>query len=289
MTCRENRGYTYSLDADDASIRADRRDPRKSSENPAVTADPQAIGPGSVDAAEIARFSALAATWWDPSGPMAPLHQLNPARLGYIRDRIAGHYGRDAFAPGPIKGLTVLDIGCAGGLLCEPLTRLGARVTGIDAAAENVAVAKSHAEAMRLDIDYRHASPEDLTAEGVRFDAVLALEVVEHVADVDTFLQAAADLVKPGGLLITSTLNRTAKSFALAIVGAEYLLRWLPAGTHDWRKFLKPSELARSLRAAGLTVADLSGLTFDPFRKSWRVGRDVGVNYILTALKPDLA
>ena len=251
-----------------------------------MSADPREVGSGSVDAGEIARFSDLAETWWDPSGPMAPLHQLNPARLGYIRDKIAGHYRRDAYAPGPLKDLTVLDIGCAGGLLCEPLTRLGAHVTGIDAAAENVAVAQSHAEAMRLDIDYRHGAPEDLAGEGARFDAVLALEVVEHVADVDAFVHAAASLVKPGGLLIASTLNRTAKSFALAIVGAEYLLRWLPAGTHDWRKFLKPSELARSLRAAGLTVEDLSGLGFDPFRKSWQVGRDVGVNYILTALKP---
>jgi 2-polyprenyl-6-hydroxyphenyl methylase / 3-demethylubiquinone-9 3-methyltransferase len=251
-----------------------------------VTTQAHGHGPATADAQEIARFSALAETWWDPSGPMAPLHQLNPARLGYIRDRITAHYGRSLQDPKPLDGLTVLDIGCAGGLLSEPLTRLGAKVTGIDAAAENIEVARRHAEAMRLEIDYRLASPEDLIAGGARFDAVLALEVVEHVADVTAFVCAAAGLVEPGGLLIASTLNRTAKSFALAIVGAEYLLRWVPAGTHDWRKFLKPSELARSLRTAGLTVEDVSGLTYDPLRKGWNVGRDVDVNYILSASKP---
>ncbi len=216
---------------------------------------------------------------------MAPLHELNPARLGYIRDRIAAHYDRDPKGTAALQGLTVLDIGCAGGLLCEPLTRLGATVTGIDAAAENVEVARQHARDMRLAIDYRNAAPEDLLGGGETFDVVLALEVVEHVTDVQAFLDAAASLVKPGGILIASTLNRTPKSFALAIVGAEYLLRWVPAGTHDWRKFLKPSELARHLRNTGLAVNDLTGLTYDAIHKSWQASRDVGVNYILTATK----
>ena len=247
-------------------------------EHPGATADRE----------EIARFSALAKTWWDPQGPMAPLHELNPARLTYIRDRITAHYGRNPKGPASLDGLTVLDIGCAGGLLCEPLARLGAKVAGIDAAAENVEVAQRHAGDVRLEIDYRHASPEDLIGGGETFDVVLALEVVEHVADVQAFVDAAAALLKPGGILIASTLNRTPKSFALAIVAAEYLLRWVPAGTHDWRKFLKPSELARTLRAAGLTVGDLAGLTYDAVHKTWRVGRDVGVNYILSAIKPGL-
>ena len=240
------------------------------------------------DRDEIARFSALAKSWWDPNGPMAPLHELNPARLAYIRDRIAGHFDRNPKGSAALKGLTVLDIGCAGGLLCEPLTRLGAKLTGIDAAEENIEVAKRHAGDMRLAIDYRHAAPEDLIGGGETFDVVLALEVVEHVTDVQAFLDAAAALVKPGGILIASTLNRTPKSFALAIVGAEYLLRWVPAGTHDWRKFLKPSELAQSLRGAGLTVTDLTGLTYDAVHKTWQQGRDVGVNYIVTTIKPDV-
>jgi 2-polyprenyl-6-hydroxyphenyl methylase/3-demethylubiquinone-9 3-methyltransferase len=251
-----------------------------------VTTQAHGNAASTADQDEIARFSALAETWWDASGPMAPLHQLNPARLGYIRDRIAVHFGRNPQEPRPLEGLTVLDIGCAGGLTCEPLTRLGATVIGIDAAAENIAVARQHAEAMRLKIDYRHASPEELIDGGPEFDVVLALEVVEHVADVPGFIRATARLVRPGGLLIASTLNRTAKSFALAIVGAEYLLRWVPAGTHDWRKFLKPSELARSLRAEGLVLEDVSGLIYDPLRKTWRLGPDVDVNYILSAAKP---
>jgi 2-polyprenyl-6-hydroxyphenyl methylase/3-demethylubiquinone-9 3-methyltransferase len=238
------------------------------------------------DHEEIARFSALAGTWWDPQGPMAPLHELNPARLTYIRDRITAHYARNPKGPAALEGLTVLDIGCAAGLLCEPLTRLGAKVTGIDAAAENIEVARHHATDMRLAIDYRHAAPEDLIGGGETFDVVLALEVVEHVADVQAFMDAAASLVKPGGILIASTLNRTPKSFALAIVAAEYLLRWVPAGTHDWRKFLKPSELARTLRATGLTVGDLAGLSYDAVHKTWQVSKDVGVNYILSAVKP---
>ena len=243
------------------------------------------------DRDEIARFSALARTWWDPQGPMAPLHELNPARLAFIRDQITAHYRRNPKGTAALDGLTVLDIGCAGGLLCEPLTRLGAKVTGIDAAAENIEVARQHAKDMRLGIDYRHASPEDLIGGGETFDVVLALEVIEHVTDVQAFMDAAAALVKPrrikpGGLLIASTLNRTPKSFALAIVAAEYLLRWVPAGTHDWRKFLKPSELARALRASGLTIGDLSGLSYDAVHKTWQVSRDVGVNYILSAVKP---
>ncbi len=212
----------------------------------------------SVDPGEVAKFAALAGEWWDPAGTFAPLHRLNPARLTFIRDRIAAHAGRDPLAERPLAGLRVLDIGCGGGLLCEPMARLGAAVTGIDAAEKNVAVAAEHAAEAGLDIDYRHSTAEALAAEaraaetrsaeigagnGAGFDLVLNMEVVEHVADVAAFLQASAALVAPGGAMALATLNRTPKSFALAIVGAEYVLRWLPRGTHDWRRFLRPSEL----------------------------------------------
>ena len=228
----------------------------------------------SVDPDEVAKFAALAGEWWDPAGTFAPLHRLNPARLTFIRDRIAAHNGRDPLAERPLAGLRVLDIGCGGGLLCEPMARLGAAVTGIDAAEKNVAVAAEHAAEAGLDIDYRHSTAEALAAEalaaetragnGAGFDLVLNMEVVEHVADVAAFLQASAALVGPGGAMTLATLNRTAKSFALAIVGAEYLLRWLPRGTHDWRRFLRPSELVVYLRAAGLETRELTGVVYNP-------------------------
>jgi 2-polyprenyl-6-hydroxyphenyl methylase/3-demethylubiquinone-9 3-methyltransferase len=245
----------------------------------------------SVDPDEVAKFAALAEDWWDPYGKFAPLHRLNPARLSFIRDRIAAHRGRDASAGRPLAGLRVLDIGCGGGLLCEPLTRLGAQVTGIDAAAENVAAAARHATGAGLDIDYRHATAEDLAAEdlaagGAGFDLVLNMEVVEHVADVAAFLQASAALVAPGGAMVLATLNRTPKSFALAIVGAEYVLRWLPRGTHDWRRFLRPSELVSYLRGAGLDTRELTGVTYNPLTGAWRLApRDLDVNYMVFAVK----
>ena len=245
-----------------------------------------------VDAAEVERFSAIADEWWDESGKFAPLHRLNPARIGFIRDRVAAHYGRDPLdfgesGAGPLRGLSLLDVGCGGGLVCEPLARLGATVSGIDASDRNVGVARLHAERMGLVIDYRAAPAETLRDEGARYDVVLALEIVEHVADVDLFLACCAQLVKPGGLLILSTLNRTTKAFALAIVGAEYVMRWLPRGTHDWRKFLKPSEVARGLRAAGLSVEELAGIVYSPITGRWRIdAHDLDVNYMLLAAKP---
>ena len=239
----------------------------------------------SVDPGEVERFSALAESWWDPMGSMAPLHRLNPARLGFLRQTLATHFDRDAKSLAPFHGLRILDIGCGGGLISEPMARLGAAVTGIDAAAANVAVARAHARGSDLEIDYRETSAEELAAAGERFDAVLALEVVEHVADLDAFLDAAASLVRPGGVFIASTLNRTPKSLLFAIIGAEYLLGWLPRGTHRWDRFLRPSELATALRRHGLQVREIRGLVYDLLAGEWRLGRDLGVNYLLFAAR----
>jgi 2-polyprenyl-6-hydroxyphenyl methylase/3-demethylubiquinone-9 3-methyltransferase len=239
-----------------------------------------------IDSAEIARFESMAADWWDPDGKFRPLHRMNPLRIGYIRDRICARLGRDPLAPKPLSGLRILDIGCGGGLLSEPMARLGATVTGVDAGAEAIGVARTHAAESGLAIDYRCSSAEDLAASGARFDAVLALEIVEHVADVDAFCQALATLLRPGGTLVMSTLNRTRRSWAVAILGAEHLLRIIPRGTHEWRKFLKPHELAAALRRAGLEVGDIAGMVPDP-RGGWRLApHHLAVNYILTAAKP---
>ncbi|MSP81757.1 MAG: bifunctional 2-polyprenyl-6-hydroxyphenol methylase/3-demethylubiquinol 3-O-methyltransferase UbiG [Alphaproteobacteria bacterium] len=237
----------------------------------------------SVDAREVAAFDAKAGAWWDATGVHAPLHRLNPARLGYIRDRIAAHRGRDSLGPQPLAGVRVIDIGCGGGLVTEPMARLGAVVRGIDAGAAAIAVARDHAAGQDLAIDYRVATVEDTAAEGGRFDVVLALEIVEHVADVGAFLAAACAIAADGGLIILSTLNRTWKSYALAIVGAERILRWVPPGTHDWSRFPAPAEIARHLRGHGARVTDVSGLVYDPVRNRWSIGRDTAVNYLLTA------
>ncbi|MGE0154419.1 MAG: bifunctional 2-polyprenyl-6-hydroxyphenol methylase/3-demethylubiquinol 3-O-methyltransferase UbiG [Reyranellaceae bacterium] len=241
---------------------------------------------GTVDAAEIARFSAMAAQWWDPAGKFKPLHVLNPVRIAFIRDAILQHLGRPDGGLRPLEGVRLLDIGCGGGLLCEPLTRLGARVVGIDASERNIEVAKLHASQVGLDIDYRCTTAEALVGEGERFDVVLSMEVVEHVADPDLFLKSVGELARPGGLAIAATLNRTARAFALAIVGAEYVLRWLPRGTHDWRKFLRPSELARGLRGGGLKVLRTAGVSYDPVRQRWSLSEDLAVNYMMVAAKP---
>jgi 2-polyprenyl-6-hydroxyphenyl methylase / 3-demethylubiquinone-9 3-methyltransferase len=235
-----------------------------------------------VDPAEIERFSRLAAEWWDTDGKFAPLHRLNPVRISYIRDRAAQHWRRDALMGTPLAGLTLLDIGCGGGLLSEPMARLGAKVTGVDAAERNVATATLHAGKQGLVIDYRQTSAEAL-AEGRRqFDIVLALEVVEHVSDAPLFLKSCGRLVRPGGLLFLSTLNRTAKSWALAIAGAEYVLRWLPRGTHDWRKFLKPSEAVNGLREGGIETGEIVGVVYNPLSREWSLSkRDIDVNYML--------
>lgn len=239
----------------------------------------------SVDADEIARFSALADDWWDADGPMAPLHALSPVRIAYVRDRLAARLGRDPLAPRPLAGIALADVGCGGGLMCEPLCRLGAAVTGIDAAADSVSAAAAHAAEMGLDIDYRCITAGALADEGATFDAVIALEVVEHVADLDAFLADCCRLVKPGGAMALATLNRTAKAFLLAVVGAERILRWLPPGTHDWARFVRPSELAAALGRDGMSVVDLSGVSYDLARGEWRRSRDVAVNYMAFAVK----
>lgn len=237
----------------------------------------------SVDSREVARFAALAREWWNPDGAMAQLHRLNPVRLAYIRDRLAAHFDLDPLSPRPLEGLDIVDVGCGGGLLCEPLARLGARVTGIDAAAEGVRAAAAHGDEMGLDIDYRASTAAELAATGARFDAVLCFEVIEHVADMEAFVADCCRLVKPGGAMAMATLNRTPKSFLFAIIGAERVLRWLPAGTHDWHKFVRPSELARALGTGGMTLDDVTGAGFDLVQDEWRETRDVSVNYMAFA------
>ena len=242
---------------------------------------------GTVDPAEVSKFEAMAAEWWDPQGKFKPLHMLNPCRLDYIASQIAVEFDRDLRQPRPFEGLRLLDIGCGGGLLSEPMARLGASVVGADAAERNIPVARIHAEQSGLSIDYRHMAAEDLVAQGERFDVVLNMEVVEHVPDPLTFLTACRDLLKPGGLMICSTLNRNAKSFGMAIVGAEWVLRWLPKGTHDWSKFITPDELYDLLRRAGLEPVDRKGMVFNPLGWSWSLSaRDLSVNYVTTSRRP---
>ncbi len=239
-----------------------------------------------VDDAEIAKFEAMAAEWWDPKGKFAPLHMMNPVRLDYITAQIAAEYGRDLTGEAPLAGLRILDIGCGGGLLSEPMARLGARVVGADAAARNIPVAQVHAEHSGLEIDYRHTTAEAMAEAGEQFDVVLNMEVVEHVADPLAYLTACRQLLKPGGLMICSTINRNAKSFAMAIVGAEYVMRWLPKGTHDWQKFITPEELCKLIEGAGLDPVDRKGFVFNPIAWSWRVSdRDLSVNYVTASVK----
>lgn len=239
-----------------------------------------------VDPAEVAKFEAMAAEWWDPDGKFKPLHMMNPVRLGYITAQIAAEFGRDLKAPTPFAGLRILDIGCGGGLLSEPMARLGARVVGADAAERNIPVARIHAEDQGLDIDYRHTTAEALAAAGEVFDVVLAMEIVEHVADPRAFLSTCQSLMKPGGLIITSTINRNPKSFMMAIVGAEWVMRWLPKGTHDWAKFITPAELEGFLRGAALDPVDRKGFVFNPVTWAWAISdRDLSVNYVLAGVK----
>lgn len=241
----------------------------------------------SIDRGEIDKFSAIAREWWDPDGKFRPLHRMTPCRMGYVARHLAAQFDRDPKARRPLEGLKVLDIGCGGGLVSEPLARLGAEVTGIDAAADTIPVARAHAAEQGLEIDYRTATAESLVAAGERFDAVLALEVIEHVSDPESFVASARALTVPGGMVILSTLNRTAKSFALAIVGAEWVLGWLPRGTHDWNRFVTPDEMAAAMGAAGLTCVDRTGMVLDPARWEWRLSeRDLSVNYIAAATAP---
>jgi 2-polyprenyl-6-hydroxyphenyl methylase/3-demethylubiquinone-9 3-methyltransferase len=240
-----------------------------------------------IDPEEVARFERIAETWWDPKGPMGTLHKFNPVRLAYIRDEACRRFGRDARSVRSLEGLAVVDVGCGGGVLSEPLARLGAHVTGLDPAPTNIAVARLHAERAGVPVDYRNETIEAVVAAGERFDVVLAMEVVEHVADVNAFVNACAGALKPGGLLVMATINRTLRSFAFAIVGAEYVLGWLPKGTHQWEKFVTPEELERALHAAGLQVTDRQGVVYNPLRDAWSLARDTAVNYMVTAAGRD--
>jgi 2-polyprenyl-6-hydroxyphenyl methylase/3-demethylubiquinone-9 3-methyltransferase len=243
-------------------------------------------GGRSLDAAEVEKFERMAAEWWDPHGLFKPLHRMNPVRLDYIVRQISGRFGRDPRGERPFAGLRVLDIGCGGGLLSEPMARLGATVVGADAAARNIPVARLHAERSGLFIDYRHATAEMVAEGGERFDVVLNMEVIEHVADPPAYLRAIHELLVPGGLHVCSTLNRNPKSYLMAIVGAEQVMRWLPRGTHDWRKFITPDELFDLLRRAGLRPVDRMGMVFNPLTWDWRLSeRDLSVNYVTASLR----
>jgi 2-polyprenyl-6-hydroxyphenyl methylase/3-demethylubiquinone-9 3-methyltransferase len=250
---------------------------------PATARAPGTAGRTTVDAAEVARFEALADEWWDPEGRFRPLHRFNPERVRFIRDHACARFGRDARTENPLAGLRLLDIGTGGGLVAEPMARLGAAVTGIDPAERNIGTARTHARRMGLDIDYRAMTAEALAAEGATYDIVLAMEVVEHVADTEAFFAAVASLTAPGGMVVAATLNRTLKAYALAIVGAEYVMRWLPVGTHDWNRFLTPGELSDLMASHGLKARDTAGLIYNPLSGRWRLGTDVSVNYLIYA------
>lgn len=241
----------------------------------------------SVDLREVAKFEAMAGEWWDPRGKFCPLHRMNPVRLDYIIAQIEFEYGRDMDQANSLEGLDILDIGCGGGLLAEPMARLGASVLGTDVSATNIGIASAHAQYAMLDIDYEVATAEELVDRGMNFDVVLCMEVIEHVADPASFIACCSELVRPGGLLVCSTLNRNAKSFVMAIVGAEYVLRWLPAGTHDWNKFIKPDEIEGFVTASGLQFVDSKGFVYNPLRDEWNISsKDLDVNYVTTSVKP---
>ena len=242
------------------------------------------LAQSTADADEIARFTAMADEWWDPRGKFRPLHQINPLRTSFIIENAVAHFGLDGSAHKPLAGLEVIDVGSGGGLLSEQMAALGANVTGIDAGAKNVEIAKIHAKKSGLDINYRNALPEDLVSEGKRFDIVLNMEIIEHVSDPEIFMAASAELLKENGVMVLSTLNRTIKSLLLAKIGAEYILRWLPAGTHTWGKFLKPSELSRLIRPHGLTFTEIAGVIYNPLKDSWSISKnDLDVNYMAFA------
>lgn len=245
-----------------------------------------AAAPSTIDQQEVDRFSAMASQWWDPTGKFRPLHKFNPVRLTYIRDHAAERFGRDPKSSEPLKNLRILDIGCGGGLLCEPMARMGADVIGADASETNIEIARIHAAQSGVDIDYRAVAAEALAADGERFDIVLNMEVVEHVADVDLFLSSCAEMVNPGGLMFVATINRTFKALALAIIGAEYVLRWLPRGTHQYEKLVRPEEIEGPVSAAGMQVIDRTGVFYSPVSDAWQLSRDMDVNYMMLAARP---
>ena len=239
-----------------------------------------------IDQTEVDRFSTMAAEWWDPKGKFRPLHKFNPVRLTYIRDRVSENFGRDAKAPQPLKGLRILDIGCGGGLLSEPMARMGADVVGADASEKNIMIAKTHAAGSGVPVDYRAVTAEALAQAGETFDVVLNMEVVEHVADVEFFISTCASMVRPGGLMFVATINRTIKAAALAIFAAENVLRWLPRGTHQYEKLVRPEELEKPIEASGMTVTDRTGVFFNPLANQWNLSKDMDVNYMLVARRP---
>jgi 2-polyprenyl-6-hydroxyphenyl methylase/3-demethylubiquinone-9 3-methyltransferase len=242
---------------------------------------------GTVDADEVAFFARIADEWWDPKGPFKPLHILNPTRLGYIRQEVEAHFGLERGVKHPFEGKRLLDIGCGGGLVSEPMARLGADVVAVDASEKNIKTASVHAAQTGLEIDFRNTTAETLAASGEQFDIIVNMEVIEHVADVDAFLGACRTLLKPGGIMLLSTINRTAKSYLFAIVGAEHILRWLPVGAHDWNKFIKPEELAKQVEVAGFKAGKATGFVFNPLGQRWRLSdTDTGVNYAMTATAP---
>jgi 2-polyprenyl-6-hydroxyphenyl methylase/3-demethylubiquinone-9 3-methyltransferase len=247
---------------------------------------PPAATGATLDAGEIDRFAQHAREWWDPKGKFRPLHQIAPIRMAFLRDELVRHFARPDHARRPLNGLQILDVGCGGGLVCEPLARLGARVTGLDPSAENIGVARQHAAGQGLSIDYRVGRVEELAVERPAFDAVVCLEVIEHVPDAAAFLKDCTALLRPGGLLLLSTINRTLKAYLLAVLAAEYILGWLPVGTHRWERFVTPAELDRHLRASGLGAARLTGLVYNPLSDGWRLAADTDVNYFAAAAKP---
>lgn len=242
-----------------------------------------------IDQVEVDRFSAMAAEWWDPTGKFKPLHKINPVRLAYIRDHVSAHFGRDPKAHRPLEGLRILDIGCGGGLLSEPVARMGADVLGADASERNIGIASTHAAQTGVKVDYRAVTAESLAAAGETFDVVLNMEVVEHVADVEFFISTCASMVRPGGLMLVSTINRTFKAAALAIVGAEYVLGWLPRGTHQYEKLVRPEELEAPLKTSGMEVVEMKGVFFNPLQNQWNLSADIDVNYMVLARRPAIA
>ncbi len=242
-----------------------------------------------INEAEVAKFTAMAEQWWDPNGKFKPIHKFNPVRLSYIRDAALRQFGKDGSAIRPLSGLTVLDVGCGGGLLCEPMARLGATVTGIDAAERNIKIATLHAEQSGVSVAYIATTSEALAAQGEKFDIVLNMEVVEHVDNVPLYMKSCADLVAPGGLMLTATLNRTARAYLLAVIGAEYVLGWLPKGTHDWKKFLTPEEVKTLINRNGMRVISQTGVVYHPLADEWRASSDMAINYMIMAEKPAAA